>query len=232
MARSNLGHDLFDIFGKLTEEERMAKDAVARVKDGPLPSAADETKFSYLQSAWPALRAATRVLLATDNDAPGAALADELARRTNSASLGIIDVRNDVEWAGKDNTACCKRRGHIPRAAHIEWTKFLKNGRFKSPEEITALLEAHRVTPHGEIVVYCHRGARSANILPMCSPAIFRRRAIRWRCPTKNGRSLLGRQNQKTRNKTKVKSKLISTCKTQVGWLPLCRDPKKDKKAF
>lgn len=89
--------------------------------------------------------------------------ADELARRTNSASLGIIDVRNDVEWAGKDNTACCKRRGHIPRAKHIEWTKFLKNGRFKSPEEITALLEANRITPHDEIVVYCHRGARSAN---------------------------------------------------------------------
>ena len=89
--------------------------------------------------------------------------ADELVRRTNSSSLCIVDVRNDVEWAGKDNTACCKRRGHIPRAAHIEWTKFLKNGRFKSPEEITALPEEHRVTPHGEIVVYCHRGARSAN---------------------------------------------------------------------
>lgn len=88
---------------------------------------------------------------------------DELARRSNSPSLSIIDVRDDLEWAGKDDTPCCKRRGHIPNAVHIEWTNFLANGRYKSPGEIMDVLMANKVTPHGELVVYCHRGARSAN---------------------------------------------------------------------
>lgn len=88
---------------------------------------------------------------------------DELARRSNSPSLSILDVRDDLEWAGKDNTPCCKRRGHIPNAIHIEWTNFLAGGRYKSPGEIMDILMANKVTPHGELALYCHRGARSAN---------------------------------------------------------------------
>jgi thiosulfate/3-mercaptopyruvate sulfurtransferase len=88
---------------------------------------------------------------------------DEIARRGGSWNFTVIDVRNDLEWAGKDDTPCCKRRGHIPHAKHIEWTQFLENGRFKSPEKIIALLEAQNINPRQEIAVYCHRGARSAN---------------------------------------------------------------------
>ena len=88
---------------------------------------------------------------------------DEVARRAGSWNFSLIDVRNDLEWAGKDDTPCCKRRGHIPNATHIEWTQFLHNGRYKSPEEIVALLEAQGINPRNEIAVYCHRGARSAN---------------------------------------------------------------------
>jgi twinkle protein len=69
--------------------------AVARVKEGPLPAASEETKFSYLHSAWPALRAATRVLLATDNDGPGAALADELARRIGREKCWRVEWPTD-----------------------------------------------------------------------------------------------------------------------------------------
>lgn len=89
--------------------------------------------------------------------------ADEVARRGGSWNFCVIDVRNDLEWSGKDNTPCCARRGHIPHAIHIEWTQFLENGRFKSPEAIVALLEKHGINPRHEIVPYCHRGARSAN---------------------------------------------------------------------
>jgi twinkle protein len=77
--------------------------AVARVKEGPLPAAGEETKFSYLQSAWPALRAATRVLLATDNDAPGAALADELARRIGREKCWRVEWPSD---RGDSLTGC------------------------------------------------------------------------------------------------------------------------------
>lgn len=89
---------------------------------------------------------------------------DEVARRAGSWNFSLVDVRNDAEWTGKENNPCCARHGHIPHAIHIEWTHFLeKNGRFKSPEAIVALIEKHGINPRQEIAVYCHRGARSAN---------------------------------------------------------------------
>ena len=88
---------------------------------------------------------------------------DELSRRAGTWNFWLLDVRDDLEWAGTDNTPCCARRGHIPHALHIEWTKFLDNGRFKSPEAILALIEKHGINPRHDIAVYCHRGARSAN---------------------------------------------------------------------
>ncbi|KAL6779279.1 CGLD17 [Auxenochlorella protothecoides x Auxenochlorella symbiontica] len=55
--------------------------APARVRDGDLPPAEDDTKFSYLWNCKQYLDQAQRVIVATDNDAPGEALAEELARR-------------------------------------------------------------------------------------------------------------------------------------------------------
>ena len=88
---------------------------------------------------------------------------DEVARRAGSWNFYVVDVRGDIEWTGKDTNACDKRHGRIPQALHIEWTQFLENGRFKSPEKILALLEQHGINTRQEIAVYCHRGARSAN---------------------------------------------------------------------
>jgi len=88
---------------------------------------------------------------------------DEICRRAGKEYFVIIDVRNEAEWSGRDNTPCCARRGHIPRSVHIEWTNFLENGRFKSPEAIRALLATHELSPDWELILYCHRGARSAN---------------------------------------------------------------------
>jgi thiosulfate/3-mercaptopyruvate sulfurtransferase len=91
------------------------------------------------------------------------ASADEVARRAGSETLFILDVRDDLEWAGKDDTQCCALRGHIPKALHLEWTNFLEGGRFKSREAILELLTQRGIDPNGDIVTYCHRGARSAS---------------------------------------------------------------------
>ena len=88
---------------------------------------------------------------------------DEVSRRGGTWNYWLLDVRDDLEWTGKDNTPCCARRGHIPHAIHIEWTQFLDNGRFKSPEAIMALIEKSGINPRHDIAIYCHRGARSAN---------------------------------------------------------------------
>jgi twinkle protein len=55
--------------------------APARVKDGDLPPVGEDTKFSYLWACRAWLDSAVKVIIATDNDAPGEALAEELARR-------------------------------------------------------------------------------------------------------------------------------------------------------
>ena len=88
---------------------------------------------------------------------------NEVGRRVGSLNFTLIDVRSDIEWAGKDAIRCCERHGHIPHAVHIEWTKFLENGRFKKPKEIARLIEDSGVNPHQDIATYCHRGGRSAS---------------------------------------------------------------------
>ncbi|GAB4817546.1 hypothetical protein N2152v2_004592 [Parachlorella kessleri] len=55
--------------------------APARVREGEVPPASEDTKFSYLWACRAWLDQASKIVLATDNDAPGDALAEELARR-------------------------------------------------------------------------------------------------------------------------------------------------------
>jgi thiosulfate/3-mercaptopyruvate sulfurtransferase len=88
---------------------------------------------------------------------------DEIAGRLGAKGLTLLDVRDAKEHAGRDRTACCARRGHIPGSVWIEWTEFLEGGRFKSPQAIRALLAQRGVDPEPELIPYCHRGARSAN---------------------------------------------------------------------
>lgn len=89
---------------------------------------------------------------------------DEVARRLGSGDLVLLDVRDESEHKGRDHTACCARRGHIPGSVWIDWTEFLEGGRFKSPQAIRDLLASRRVAPEREIAPYCHRGARSAAV--------------------------------------------------------------------
>ena len=88
---------------------------------------------------------------------------DEIATRLGQPGFTLLDVRDANEHAGRDNTACCARRGCIPGSTWIEWTEFLQAGRFKEPQAIRALLKDRGVDAESEIVPYCHRGARSAN---------------------------------------------------------------------
>lgn len=91
--------------------------------------------------------------------------ADELLARALDGSVTVLDVRDAREFAGTDTTACCTRRGHIPRAVWLEWTELLDvaTDRFKTAEVIRQLLAARGVDVHAELAPYCHRGARSAN---------------------------------------------------------------------
>ena len=88
---------------------------------------------------------------------------EEIAARLGEPGLTLLDVRDANEHAGRDNTACCTRRGCIPGSVWIEWTAFLQGGRFKEAQAIRAILKDRGVDSDSEIVPYCHRGARSAS---------------------------------------------------------------------
>ena len=75
--------------------------------------------------------------------------------RLDSANTKILDVRTDREW----------QNGHLPNATLILWQDLfqdLKTQKFKSPEEIRALLARAGVRPNQEIVTYCAVGMRAS----------------------------------------------------------------------
>ncbi|MBM3265633.1 MAG: sulfurtransferase [candidate division Zixibacteria bacterium] len=84
--------------------------------------------------------------------------------QTGMLGFELIDVRTAEEFTGTDGVSCCARQGRIPGARRIEWNRFFdkETGRFLPPNAIRGLLAEQGISPDGEIVVYCHRGARSA----------------------------------------------------------------------
>lgn len=76
----------------------------------------------------------------------------------------ILDVRSQGEFTGEEGRDCDKRRGRIPNSLWIEWTRFLQNGsRFKTKRELGPTLKDYGLSRDGEIITYCHRGARAAS---------------------------------------------------------------------
>ena len=64
--------------------------APAKVKETAVPAPDADTKYSYLWNCRAVLDQATRILMATDNDPPGHALAEELARRLGEQAAPVI----------------------------------------------------------------------------------------------------------------------------------------------
>jgi thiosulfate/3-mercaptopyruvate sulfurtransferase len=83
----------------------------------------------------------------------------ELTAGDNAAT--IIDTRSDAEFSGTGGPG--ERHGHIPGAVHIEWSEFMtEDGRFRSPDEIQALLSERGIKPGGDEVVHCQSGGRAS----------------------------------------------------------------------
>lgn len=74
--------------------------APAKVKEAAVPAPDADTKYSYLWNCRAVLDQATRVLMATDNDPPGHALAEELARRLGTQHDICSGLIPDCFWTG------------------------------------------------------------------------------------------------------------------------------------
>lgn len=75
------------------------------------------------------------------------------------------DTRSDDEYAGSANGfRPLPRPGHIPGAAHLEWTQLLdaESRTLKPAAELHRLLEAHGITRDKQVASYCQGGARGA----------------------------------------------------------------------
>jgi thiosulfate/3-mercaptopyruvate sulfurtransferase len=74
----------------------------------------------------------------------------------------IIDARSEAEHCGLTQTA--KRNGSIPGAVPLEWKDCLdpKTNRFKSADELTALLKDRHIDVDKPAVTYCQSGGRAA----------------------------------------------------------------------
>lgn len=81
------------------------------------------------------------------------------------AATDLLDVRRRTEFEGSFVHPCCARPGRIPDAKFIFFEDMLSNGRYRAPEEIRQQAVAAGLSPHREIIIYCHRGARAATAL-------------------------------------------------------------------
>lgn len=73
----------------------------------------------------------------------------------DSPKTKVLDVRTQQEWNG----------GHLPGATLILWQQLFADQRllkFKSPDEIRALLAGAGVAPGQEVVTYCAVGMRAS----------------------------------------------------------------------
>jgi thiosulfate/3-mercaptopyruvate sulfurtransferase len=106
--------------------------------------------------------------------APAAYPAPQQCSRANEASwqevraaIGapgkiVLDVRSQGEYDGTELRAA--RGGHIPGAAHIEWTDAAAGDNVLKPDDdLRKMYEAQGVTPDKEIITHCQLGIRAVH---------------------------------------------------------------------
>lgn len=79
--------------------------------------------------------------------------ADELRQKIEAGEIVPLDTRTDEEYFGINKRAA--RAGAIPKAVHLEWTRYLDaHGRFKPPAELEALFNSAGITKDKAIAPY------------------------------------------------------------------------------
>ena len=84
--------------------------------------------------------------------------------KLKNPAVCLLDCRTPREFSGEVRSA--ERAGHIPGAVNMDWLLAMdqaRNLRFRTPDELRALLTQRGVTPDKEVIVYCHTHHRSAH---------------------------------------------------------------------
>jgi thiosulfate/3-mercaptopyruvate sulfurtransferase len=85
--------------------------------------------------------------------------ANEVRKSIKNNNVVILDARSIEEYDGSEVRAA--RRGHIPSAINIDWTRNVQNGTFKSKEELTSIYS--KIPKDAKIITYCQGGYRAAH---------------------------------------------------------------------
>ncbi|ADG99476.1 Thiosulfate sulfurtransferase [Segniliparus rotundus DSM 44985] len=105
---------------------------------------------------------------ASEPDTSIRAFRDEVISAIGTANL--VDVRSPDEFSGKILAPAhlpqeqSQRRGHIPGAINVPWSKAAnEDGTFKSDEELRELYTGAGLDPGKETIAYCRIGERSSH---------------------------------------------------------------------
>ena len=139
-------------------------------KEGyPLSTQAPEVTRGTFQASW------TPSGLWSDQDSVMKVITEE-------KDTVLLDVRDPEEWKGVSSSPYgvdfAPRKGRLPAAVSIPWRNLMKKTddgltHFKDPDEIKGLCAAKGITPDKKIIIYCFKGARSANTFVALKEAGF-----------------------------------------------------------
>lgn len=85
--------------------------------------------------------------------------ANEVHKSISNKNVNLIDARSSEEFIGSEVRAA--RRGHIPSAINIDWTRNIENDVFKSKAKLSKIYS--KIPRNSEIITYCQGGYRAAN---------------------------------------------------------------------
>jgi thiosulfate/3-mercaptopyruvate sulfurtransferase len=85
--------------------------------------------------------------------------AQEVRRSINKKNVVIVDARSREEYDGSEVRAV--RRGHIPSAVNIDWTRNVENSLFKSKQKLSKIYL--KIPENAKIITYCQGGYRAAH---------------------------------------------------------------------
>lgn len=93
---------------------------------------------------------------------------DYILSKIGNSDVEILDARSPMEFHGFDVRSL--RGGHIPGARNVNWLDTIdsaRNNRFKSSDELLAMLYQQGITPDKEIITYCQTHHRSSHSYAM-----------------------------------------------------------------
>lgn len=85
--------------------------------------------------------------------------ANEVNSSITNKNVRIVDARSTEEYVGSEIRAA--RRGHIPSAVNIDWTKNIENGVFKNREKLSKIYS--KIPVNSKVITYCQGGYRAAH---------------------------------------------------------------------